>query len=426
MREPEANLCFRPLCYTPGSAMTRRSLFVVALVSGFAALLYAAQVFTPLRLTTDGIYYLSFADSAARGDGVADLYRQHFLLPKGYPAILFVLMKAGVFSSLALVTTNLIFFSVGLLLNFQTLVSLGFERRYSAVLCLLTILSFVSIKNITLPMSDFLFYALSATTWWLMNLQGGLKWLAIVPSLCAVEVRLAGLALFVPLAFLAWSSASKRPRLLVPALVGLAGFLGIGIWSGRRYFGDFLKYVRETEIFRLAARALVFHCRDFGELTANVPLAKLPRLANPFFLTAGALALLLFVAGTFLLRKRSPLIFFYLFGYGVLILPWPFTDPRFWLPAMPLVLVAIHQALAAPRWHVPKMVFVTYVMVFCTLGFAALGYSTWLTFSGSKFPYRYGDGKLRATYLARCSAGGSEVNPEAAELLKRYEWHCEQ
>jgi hypothetical protein len=114
-------------------------------------------------------------------------------------------MKAGVFSSLVLVMSNLIFFSLGLLLNFQTLVSLGFERGYSAILCMLTILSFVAVKNITLPMSDFLFYALSATAWWLMNLQGGVKWLAIVPSLCAVEVRLAGLALFVPLAFLAWS-----------------------------------------------------------------------------------------------------------------------------------------------------------------------------------------------------------------------------
>jgi hypothetical protein len=406
--------------------MTRRSLFVVALVSGCAVSLYAVQVFTPLRLTTDGIYYLSFADSAARGNGVADLYRQRFLLPKGYPTILFCLMKAGLFSSAALVISNLIFFSLGVLLNFRTLVSLGFERRYSAVLSLLTILSFVPIKNITLPMSDFLFYALSATAWWMMNLQGRLKWLAVVPSLCAVEVRLAGLALFVPLAFLTWSAASKRTKFLVPALVGLAAFLGIGIWSGRRYFGDFLKYVKETEIVRFAARALLFHCRDFGELTANVPLAKLPRLANPFFLTTGALALFLFVAGTFLLRKRSPLIFFYLLGYGILILPWPFTDPRFWLPAMPLVFVAIHQALSEPRWHVPKLVFGGYVLIFCMLGFAALGYSTWLTFSGPKFPYRYGDGKLRATYLAGCSKGGTDVNPDAADLLKRYQWHCDQ
>lgn len=406
--------------------MTRPYLFVLALVLGCAALLYAVQVFTPLRLTTDGIYYLSFADATARGDGLAGLYRQYFLLPKGYPAILFVLMKAGGFSSLVLVTSNLIFFSLGLALNFQTLISIGFERRYSAVLCMLTILSFIAVKNITLPMSDFLFYALSSTALWLMNLKGGLKWLAIVPSLCAVEVRLAGLALFVPLAFLAWSAVLKHPKLLAPILVALAGFVGIGVWSGRGYFGAFLGYVRKTEIFRFAARAFVLHCRDFGELSANVPLAKLPVWVTPFFLTAGAVALLLFCVGTFLMRKRSPLIFFYLLGYGILILPWPFTDPRFWLPAMPFVFIAIHQALAAPRWHVPKTVFVTYVVVFCALGFAALGYSTWLTFSGSKFPYRYGDGKLRSTYLAGCSAGGNDVNPEALDLLKRYEWHCDQ
>jgi len=158
----------------------------------------------------------------------------------------------------------------------------------------------------------------------------------------------------------------------------------------------------------------------------NVPLAKLPVWSTPLFLAAGTFALLLFVAGTFLLRKRSPLMFFYLLGYCILILPWQFTDPRFWLPAMPLAFVAMHQALALPQWHLPKMAIVTYVVVFCALGFAALGYSTWLTFSGSKFPYRYGDGKLRATYLAGCSSGGRDANLEALDVLKRYEWHCEQ
>jgi hypothetical protein len=404
--------------------MSRPSLFVFCLVLGCAALLYTAQVFTPLRLASDGIEYLSFADGAARGDGVAALYQQNFLLPKGYPAFLFVLMKAGVFSSLVLVTSNLIFFSIGLLLSFQTLLALGFERRYSAILCVLTILSFVTVRNITLPMSDFLFFALSAAAWRLMNLQGGLKWMAIVPSVCAVEVRLVGLALFVPLAFLVWSLVSKRPRLLVPSMVALAVFLGIGAWSGRRYFGDYLGYLKRMEIFGLVAHTFVFHCRDFGELTANVPSTKLPAWADIFVLALGALALFLFCVGMFRLTRRSPLAFFYLLGYGILILPWPYTDPRFWLPLMPFVFLAIHQALAARRWHAPKILFVAYVMLFGALGFAALSYSTWLTFSGSKFPYRFGDGKLRATYLAGCSAGGDGINREAAGLLKRYEWHC--
>lgn len=404
--------------------MSRPALFVSSLVLGCAAVLYAAQVFTPLRLTTDGIYYLSFADTAARGDGVTALYQQHFLLPKGYPAFLFVLMKAGVFSSPVLVTSNLLFFSLGLLLNFQTLLSFGFERRYSAILCVLTIFSFVAVKNITVAMSDLLFFALSAAALRLMTLQGGLKWTAIVPSLCAVEVRLVGLALFVPLAFLVWTLVSKRPRLLVQLSVALTGFLGIGAWSGRRYFGDYLGYLKKTGVFKLAAQAFVFHCRDFGELTANVPLARLPSRANLFVLPLGALALSLFCVGNFVLRKRSPITFFYLLGYCLLIFPWPFTEPRFWLPAMPFVFLAIHQTLAAPRWHVPKTVLLPYVMIFVALGFAALAYSTWLTFSGPKFPDRYGDGKLRPTYHAGCSASGNDVNLEAADLLKRYEWHC--
>lgn len=402
--------------------MSRFSL--VALALALASFLYAAQVFTPLRLTTDGIYYLSFADGAARANGLLTFYEQHFLLPKGYSLFLFVLMKVGIFSSFTLVISNLVFLFAALLLTFETLQTLGFERRYSAVLCALTLLSFTTVKNITLPMSDFLFFALSAVAWWLMNRPGRMRWLAIVPAIGAAEVRLAGLALFVPLAYLAWSSLAQRRKLLLPISLALLAALAMGVWASRRYFVDYLRYVRNMGVLSILKISALLHSRDFAELVSNLPYAKLPAWARPELIAIGALALFIYLGGMLVLLRRSRRTFFYLLGYSLLILPWPFTDPRFWLPVMPFVFLAIHQCLIEVSRRKLRTLAVSYVVLFCALGFVALGYSTWLTFSGPQFAYRYGDGKLRATYLAGCAHGGEDVNREAADLLQRYEWHC--
>jgi hypothetical protein len=56
----------------------------------------------------------------------------------------------------------------------------------------------------------------------------------------------------------------------------------------------------------------------------------------------------------------------------------------------------------------------------------ALGYSTRLTFAGSRFPELYGDGTLRATYrtalLGESPKNADDVSPDALYLLRRYEW----
>lgn len=126
-------------------------------------------------------------------------------------------------------------------------------------------------------------------------------------------------------------------------------------------------------------------------------------------ITTGAIALLLFIIGVIALSKSSALLACYLVGCSVLILPWPYTDPRFWLPID----------------RVPKWVLVGYMALFLLTGFGAMGYSTWLTFSGSQFPDRYGDGELRSAYAAYCSVPAASSNREALNLLRRYEWHCE-
>lgn len=404
----------------------KASRYAVIVIFGLATLLYILQIFTPLRLTTDGITYLSFADAAARGNGLATIRETSFVFPKGYPVFLFGMIRTGIFSSAALVGSNLLFLGVALVFSFQSLTALGFQREVATIACLLTYLSYATVKFVTQAMSDFLFFFLAACAFWLMTRKGAYRWLAVIPSLCAVEVRLVGVALFVPIAFLVWEWAAKRPKVLIPIVSMAACCLGVGIWAGRRYFARNSTLLHSYGTGHFLWLSGVTHCEDFGQLVFNVPWSKLPAWTAVLIIGTGAIAILLFVMGVIALFKSSPLISCYLAGCSLLILPWPYTDPRFWLPVMPYAVVAIWTGITQVFEHVPRWTLVTYTALFSIAGFAALGYSTWITFSGAQFPYRYGDGELQSAYLAHCSASTtSRNNKDALNLLRRYEWRCD-
>jgi hypothetical protein len=412
-------------------------LFRRAVYVAFAAsiVLYSLQVFTPLRLMSDVTNYLSLADSAATRGLVSAFSQPNFPFPKGYPAFVFLLMKAGVFSSAVLVFANLLFFGLALIFSFRTLVALGFGRRLAGVACLLTLLSFAAVKHITMGMSDFLFFALAAAACWFMTWQSPYKWLALFPCMAfAIEVRLIGLALLFPLAATIWPFVKKYPlALAISGAVALA-FVVMGAWAGRQYLVKYLHVFERNGLGGFVKRDVVTHCQDFAELMVNVPLSRLPAWCHALVLTLGGCALLLFFAGIVALWKRSLWTSFYMIGFSALILPWPYTDPRFWVPAMPFVLLTIHAGGAAllkgvaPKTrttNVAGWLVAAYCVIFCALGFAALAYSTRLTFAGPRFPYLYGDKLLRSTYLAGCSGAPADADPRALHLLRRYEWHCE-
>jgi hypothetical protein len=393
----------------------------------FAGALYLAQLFTPLRLTSDGIDYLSFADSAIKANGLSTLLSAHLRFPKGYAVFAFLLMKAGWFTSATMVASNLIFFAIGLALSFRTLLTLGFQRSQAVVACLLTLLSFTAVKHITQGMSDFLFFAASSCVCWLMTVRSRYRWPAIfLCTIAAIEIRFIGLALLAPLLVMAWPDVRNSRTLM--AIVGSVTFVGlaVGLWAGSHYLlanADLLRSYGFARFLETAAKA---HSQDFAELILNAPFSKLPTGWTVLLLPVGAVTFSFFVTGIFALRSRAPWLFTYLIAYMALILPWPFTDPRFWLPALPFVFLAIAEGIATVFRHRPNLRLVAaYVVTFCVLGLAALGYSTWLTFSGPRFPARYGDGILRTAYQANCSSASADVNPRALDLLRRYDWHCQ-
>ena len=392
-----------------------------------AAALYLAQLFTPFRLTSDAIDYLSLADSAFRGSGLNTLFSASFRFPKGYAVFAFLLMKSGLFSSATMIAANLVFFAVGLALAFRTLIALGFQRNPVLIACLLTLLSFTAVKHITQGMSDFLFFAAASCVCWLITVRNAYRWAAMVAAaVCAVETRFIGIALLAPLLVAAWPQIRKRRIVLSVLGTVTLLLLAVGLWAGRHYLLGNIVLLRGYGLSQFVARTVQAHSQDFAELIFNMPFSKLPASSGVLLLPAGSVALLLFVTGTFVMRTRAPWLFAYLIAYTALVLPWPFTDPRFWLPVMPFVFLAIGEGIAFVSGRAPKPALVApYAVAFCLLGFVALSYSTWLTFSGAKFPDRYGDGLLRTTYVANCSAASPEANERALELLRHYAWRCQ-
>ncbi|MGC2274192.1 MAG: hypothetical protein WA539_19615, partial [Candidatus Sulfotelmatobacter sp.] len=67
------------------------------------SLAYLMQIASPLRLVGDGVDYLLQASSAADGYGFR-VHGEKSMRPPGYPALIFLLLKAGIGKSWAIVS----------------------------------------------------------------------------------------------------------------------------------------------------------------------------------------------------------------------------------------------------------------------------------------------------------------------------------
>ncbi len=75
--------------------------------------------------------------------------------PIGFPVILLVMERLGVASSCAFVWLNLIVLSLGLVCLYYMLIwALELSTLESTAICVLTLLSWVTIKHVTLPLTD--------------------------------------------------------------------------------------------------------------------------------------------------------------------------------------------------------------------------------------------------------------------------------
>jgi hypothetical protein len=303
------------------------------------------------------------------------------------------------------------------------------------------------VKHVTYPLSDICFFGAS-TTCLLILLQAEADmqfrkfwWLIFAAPLTVfcIELRTIGVAL-IP-AFV-WAmvggvigarKAAQRLRqhrvvsvlLLLLMLIVIAGI-------GRSFLRSrYLQFNSPTFHKRGVLGSLASNFRDhtteWGELTVNTPVSKLPGVLELPVRIVGFFTIWLCAIGIWQKRKNLDALVLYSLAYACIVLAYPWCDTRLWLPVFPLL---IGYVLIGLRRMVPpsllQPVILAYCALFCLLGVAALAYSTRLTFAGSRFPDLYGDGRLGATYRTAFRGetpnNANDINQDALYLLRRYEW----
>jgi hypothetical protein len=419
--------------------------------AGLALLLvsfaYLVQIASPLRLVGDGVDYLLQASSAADGYGFR-VHGEQSMRPPGYPALIFLLVKAGIGKSWAIVALNCLLLGIGCWSSYYVLrSSFGFEAGAAEAICLLTLLSFVMVKHVTYPLSDVCFFGASMPCLLLLlraeaDTSRGRYWrLAVaVPLLVfCIELRTIGITL-IP-AF-AWAMvggalwARSVPQWLrrhrIASFVLLLFVFVAMAWAGKmflhsRYLQFNAKTLHRRGVMGNFVSDLSDHTQEWGELAVNAPVSKLPGGLEFPVRVAGFLALLLAATGIWEKRRKLDASVWYVAGYASIVFAYPWFDTRLWLPVLPLLMgyVLIGARRLVPTRLLRPAIF-AYCSVFCLLGMVALGYSTRLTFAGSQFPDLYGDGTLRATYrtalLGESPKNAADVSTDALYLLRRYEW----
>jgi len=399
---------------------------------------YLVQAASPLRMNTDAIEFLEIAASVSDGDGfLTNGQPSHY--PPGYPLVLAALDRAGIARSAVMIGLNLAALAMGLACACYILArSMEIGRDGLLWLACMTLLSWVIVKHVTLPVSDVPYFGVSLASLAVATRAAESRgrrrvyWLGAAGLLAAlaVSLRTIGVALAPALAFAAcpgfsWTGIRRRwethRRAATLALSGVVAAL-IG---GAAVLGS-TKYAHEmTRDWRGVGDLVRFRLEDWGELLLNGSQAQLPQALQPLVMVAGLAFAALMAVGV-RSRRRIAAVDFYVAAYVAILLIWPYRDARFWVPVVPLLLgygwVGVRE-MARSRRGVVRWVGAGYLTGYVAMGLVALAYTTWLSCSGDRFADRYGGGIYRASYLA---AFGLEVPDDPAPALTRRADHSEE
>lgn len=425
--------------------MTSHLRFLICTVLVLVFSVYILQTLTPLRLVGDGIDYLLQASSAADGHGFL-VHGQASMRPPGYPFLIFTAIKLGVGKPWAIVALNCVFLAIGCIGTYAlSRHAFGLGAAPASVICLLTLLSFVFVRQITQPLSDVSFFAVSILCIFLLaraesdrHAHGGFWRMACIGLLIAacIELRTVGFTL---IPGFGWVLLGGRPRItallhsyrhhIVPALLISLAAVVLAIWAGTlvvhtRYFQFNQPILEHSGVFGTVVSNVWDHTLEWGEMAANVPASKLPAGFANALRGIGAVAMMIFAVGLWDRRSRLGGAEVYVVGFTFVVIAYPWFDTRLWLPLLPLLMNYFYvglKRLSSPSILTPAVW--GHCSVFCLFGFLALAYSTRLTFSGSRFPELYGDGRLQSAYIV--AAGGrpadyKDVDTDAVYLLRRY------
>lgn len=383
---------------------------------------------TQLRLDTDAVRYLAAAASMADGHGLPPIG-----VPLGYPVLIGGLEKIGLGSVPFIVLSNCIFLAVGLwaVAYFMPESSVS-EKRWVVILSLL---SLPVVKSVAMPLPEAAFFGTSLGSVLLMTLatelhgrlRVSLLGAATLLAAIAVALRTVGIALVPALiwaVYLALRSQGTSRRLILG--ISLGGLAIITTAAALFDGSSWLRYVTEgLERYgygNLAANVYyrvlsVLH--SVGELAANIPSNRFsPR--SPVFSIIGILALLSFFPRS---RRQLTPARVYLVSYLGILLLWPYTAIRLWMPIIPLLISEAWLTRAGKnttgfRLTASRL----YLGWFMLTGLGAIAYTTRISLAGKNFSRVYGisGGMALPIVKVKDPAYYDSYNAQVGRLIARY------
>ena len=418
--------------------MPRADRIYVAIFA-LLAVCYLAQIFTPLRVNDDAVTLLSEAESVAHHNGfLSD--GQVTLYPPAYPALLASLLRMGVAHAWVILTLNAGFLFLGLF-ALRSVLTLNFSRDqgYTLKVYALSLLSFVFIIFFTLPLTDVPFFCVAmcclASMEHTLRLRiGGRFWrwvsAAWILLLGSIAVRRVGLALIPAFLWMVISHPTVKTYLKGWSLrrtilaIGSLAFLVIVVmgWTAANLnvsLRDFRSTVHGHTLAYIISSIIGYRLTELGQITANVPLRVLPEFARDVFPWVGALSLTAVIVGLFLKRKNFGLTDAFVVGYLAILFAWPMSNPRLWLPIIPLLIfycVLTVEHLVARHHRVPAILVAIYLAVYIVMGLQWLASSTMITFSRSAFLTMYvPQNEYASTYCAVLGSCKEGFDPKAVD-----------
>lgn len=417
---------------------TLSNLFKLAMFA--MAAVYLVGCFTPLHIHFDSIRYYNIKDCIQYGCAPGSFASTDYL-PYGYTGLLMTLSKLGILNSFSVVFVNCLYVFAGLYFVYRIFAG----QLHPFVFAVIALFNWTLIKFVAHPLSEMQYIFFSCTSLYCFFLYTKKKrflMLALAFLFCILTVltRTVGISLLPALVLgVMWeyktelTNIVKKNKLLVLAIV-VVGIAAVVFSASKLKITDYTSLMKgplEKGVSNFFAENFKNHFSDLTEVFLNMPANKvtghIPGGAGPaLFVLLGVVFLAWVLYNTFSKRSKIPFyIRMYLLFYVIIIMNWPYYDPRFWVPVLPLMVVVILQTpFDSKPWL--KGVSRLYLGVYLVLGLFAAVYSLYIGLDKERFAQKQASGVYRNEYEIEFfgkpqSDTATHVDQEVLNILKKYD-----
>jgi hypothetical protein len=426
----------QPVSYPLNATLS--NLFKLAMFA--MVIVYLVGCFTPLHIHFDSIRYYNIKDCIEYGCTPGSFAATDYL-PYGYTGLLITLSKLGILNSFAIVFVNCLFIFAGLYFVYKIFAG----QVHPFLFAVIALFNWTVIKFVTHPLSEMQYIFFSSASlycFFLYTKKKSFLYLALAFVFCifTVVTRTVGISLLPALVLgviyeyrLELKRIVQKNKLLVAGVV-VVGIAAVIFSASKLKITDYTGLLKDSlgkGVGSFFAENYTNHFSDLTELFLNMPANKVvgyvPGGAGfALFVILGIAFMAWVLYNTFSKKSRIPFyIRMYLLFYIVIIMNWPYYDPRFWVPVLPLLVVVILQTPFNSRGWL-KGVSRLYLGVYLALGLGAAAYSLYVGLDKERFAQKQANGLYRNEYEIEFfgkpqTDTATHVDPEVLNILKKYD-----